>query len=435
MRQWHKGPGTPGTPGTMVGFSLIVVLLLAALTPHDAWASHCTLSGATVDLLTELTSRPNNDLSCNTQNSRSDGTTPFPGFSIFQMFKGASGSFGNIQAGGAGTGLPGGGGNSEVVSVTLKSFIDLNPGDITGNQFGRIFLLSVAFNKAANIGPFATDASLQSIVIPCGTGSGDPSPVVGQSGECPNSSNVANTSGFFAVNPAMTIESLSAAGNPVGIESFRQQFSGEFRFANNLASLSDFGGGAAITCAASVGALVSTCGRLSLTQNTGNATFDPISDPVGANGVRGSLVTIETAFAVNTLASGLQTSNANNPNRVDFRVAFHQLISQGGFQMNTLGSFRANSPAFMPAATYPNSLSLSSSLNFLVSQTASGTFLTRTVGAAGIESQYTQALTLSNCLPGLLTSTEAPAGARSTAFNGAFLFRGAFNDFSCSAPP
>ncbi len=419
-----------------------VLLLVSARLPRETWASHCTQSAAAgngvITTLTQLTSRPNNEVLCNTANSRSDSQTAFPGFSPYLLFKAASGSSGTV------TGPDPNGNTTEMFSVTMVSFINLTPGDITGNMFARIMLFSTNFNKAPNVGPFMTDPNLQSINVPCGSGTGDGVPSGGSSSDCPNASNEANTSGTFTMNPAMTITSFSGNNGPVS--SFQLQLNNiattfgatagnteGFVFNSGSPRLFDFGGGAAIACA--VG---QTCLRQGFTQFNGGALRSASEAPNDAAGTTGSRVTIEAAFAVTTLASGLHIPAGNQAN---FQIAFHQLISQGDFQMNTLGSFRANTPAFMPAATYPTGLSLSSSTNFLLSQVAVPStgpggviFLTRTPGT-GLSSGYGTTFTPANCLPGFLSSSEVPQGVLSTAFNGAFLFRGAFGDFSCPAPP
>lgn len=437
--------------------SLTTAMVFSGLGVREALASHCTNGGPVVTDLSQLSSTPNNTLSCNTVNARSDGTSVSPGFSPFQLFKAASGSFGTS-----------GSGSAELLSVTLASFINLEPGAVTGNMFGQMQLFSGGVGSTdvlrMNFGFFDTDARLQSVIIPCGNGTGSGSSG-GAGGECPNASEEANTSSAFGVNPATTIESFATldsaisgitpptnAGNlrrrVAGIESFRQNFSDDFRFANvsNNAAFADFGQGFTITCGASSSTISSTCSNFQFTQFTGNTTQDPTNDggnsaaPFPFNGTAGGIVSVRTAFAVGTLASGLQTAGSGgliSNRQFVFPMIFHQLISQGRFQMDQLGSFRANHLPFMPVATMPTGLSLGSQVNFLLSQSSS-LVVFRAQDGGQIGNRVDLASQLSPCFPGIARNDSLPValhssatGSVGTGFGGAFLFLGAFNDFGC----
>ena len=70
----------------IVLLGVVAAVLASGLAPDTAWATHCTLEAGSgtgiVNTIDQLTSRPNNALVCNLSNSRSDGTTVFPGFKI-----------------------------------------------------------------------------------------------------------------------------------------------------------------------------------------------------------------------------------------------------------------------------------------------------------------------------------------------------------------
>lgn len=303
-------------------------------------------------------------------------------------------------------------------------FSALGPGAVTGNMFGRVITFGgfadvTSFLKADDGNAIFNGTSdpllAQGLIIPCtnplrSEGTGFFTCDIGMLGSGPNPTAAAGVSGVRFLNDDGTLSALTS----VNLASFnmRANTSGPFTARTgvrvSITGTSDLGSGFDFVADNDFQFLMSTGSALSVTgatpcnevvtlaQNTGTpagsgtgnaGNLDSITRDVtsgaqvscgvqrvsetitGATGMEdpvspgtgNSLVSMTFSWFVQQFRGGLTSVAAQMVNSTP-RINWTQLVSQGGFNMDTRGFFLYNQQDVFPVASYPTGRSLSSTV-------------------------------------------------------------------------
>lgn len=363
--------------GWMTALITTLLLLVVAL-PRPASASHCSLSASAgnspVTTLSQLASRPNSEIQCNSFNMRSGlegAPRSAPGFNPFRLLAFEQQLTSHIMVtGDSPLCRPlnvSQGGNLVSLANCVDRFIlsSLQPGQITGNPFGLLVSFPGMGGQRGGIQAGAGGPELFSL---------GNQPL--QSQIVPDGDNT--TESPFSVNPLLTAGTLLSVTNdsglpgrlgslrtrqatPAGLKSFGLAFGNEFVF-NPVtgSSLQRPGQSRAMApgsgslelgsafCPPPVSGRATVCARLTV--------MEEIEGAVGDEAVTQGIGDTSEIFLL--LTSFHTSVNQTNPlTTFDNPVVFwRQRVDEGLFILDTLGSFMYNdggqNPLQFPNSTY-----------------------------------------------------------------------------------
>lgn len=365
-------------------------LLLIVAWPRPASAGHCNLSADTgngpVTTLSQLASRPNVELQCNTFNARSlaEGQPrSAPGFNPFRLLAFEQQLTSHITLTGdnplcrplaVGVGQ-GGGGTLASLANCVDRFIlsSLQPGQITGNPFGMLVSFPAHANQTPGIQPDDVGTLLFSNTNNPLQSTFDPNAMAAAF-----DSGTTNDSGSFTNNPITHVGVLLSVANTsllpgrlgslrtvqvttAGLKSFGMAFGNDFALntvtgsslqrPGRRASMNDNSAYvelASAHCPAPDPGRATVCSRLTVVEEVEGAVGDE-NVAFGA-GDSSEMFFLLTSFHTSVI-------QADGLNSFDKPVVhWRQRVDEGLFVMDTLGSFIYNdgsqNPLQVPNTTY-----------------------------------------------------------------------------------